>query len=208
MNEPKPFASLSPSLLARKGGARPAMRPQLASLNHVQGAAVAHQMDDDLGWNDMGEADLPQPVSLHPMTGLTADHQIEDDFGGNPMGDAETQVEVESPPALVAAEILQLKPQRISAPVERPAILRQQEEVAERMAAPAGKPRVRRSAASKGRRAAFTLRIDPERHLQLRLACTLTGRSAQQLMTEALDKLILGLPDVSAMAENAGKDRS
>ncbi len=29
MSEPKTFASLGPSLLARKGGARPAMRPQL-----------------------------------------------------------------------------------------------------------------------------------------------------------------------------------
>ena len=32
MSEPKPFASLSPSLLARKGAARPAMRPQLMPL--------------------------------------------------------------------------------------------------------------------------------------------------------------------------------
>ena len=32
MSEPRPFASLSPSLLARKGSARPAMRPQLRPL--------------------------------------------------------------------------------------------------------------------------------------------------------------------------------
>ena len=32
MNEAKPFASLGPTLLARKGGARPAMRPQLSPL--------------------------------------------------------------------------------------------------------------------------------------------------------------------------------
>jgi hypothetical protein len=43
MSLAKPLASLSPSLLARKGAARPAMRPQLAiSL-------------DDLGWNDHGD---------------------------------------------------------------------------------------------------------------------------------------------------------
>jgi len=34
MNEPKSFASLSPSLLARKGGARPAMRPQLLPMTY------------------------------------------------------------------------------------------------------------------------------------------------------------------------------
>lgn len=49
MTENRPFASLSSSLLARKGAARPAMRrPAMHSpLNN----ASAH---DDLGWNDMG----------------------------------------------------------------------------------------------------------------------------------------------------------
>ena len=41
-SEPKPFASLSPGLLARKGAAKPAMRPQVFSSMNVQ---------DDLGWN-------------------------------------------------------------------------------------------------------------------------------------------------------------
>jgi len=45
-SEPKPFASLSSGLLARKGAARPAMRPQ----GFGQGAAGL----EDLGWNDMG----------------------------------------------------------------------------------------------------------------------------------------------------------
>ena len=46
MNEPKPFASLSSGLLARKGAARPAMRPQ--GFGQVSGNL------EDLGWNDMG----------------------------------------------------------------------------------------------------------------------------------------------------------
>ena len=46
MNEPKPFASLSSGLLARKGAARPAMRPQ--GFGQVGGNL------EDLGWNDMG----------------------------------------------------------------------------------------------------------------------------------------------------------
>ena len=46
MNEPKPIASLSSGLLARKGAARPAMRPQ--GFGQVSGNL------EDLGWNDMG----------------------------------------------------------------------------------------------------------------------------------------------------------
>ena len=52
MTEPKTFASLTPTLLARKGGAKPAMRPQLAPLHQFH-EATARQFDD-LGWNDMG----------------------------------------------------------------------------------------------------------------------------------------------------------
>ncbi|HMP57349.1 MAG TPA: hypothetical protein PKD92_12360, partial [Novosphingobium sp.] len=53
MTDPKPFASLSPSLLARKGSARPAMRPQIQPLRQFH-EATARQIEDDLGWNDMG----------------------------------------------------------------------------------------------------------------------------------------------------------
>ena len=64
----------------------------------------------------------------------------------------------------------------------------------------------RRSALSHGRRAAFTLRVDAERHLKLRLACTLRNRSAQQVVTEALDRLLADFPEVTALAEHvAGK---
>jgi hypothetical protein len=49
MSQRSSFASLAPPLLARKGAAKPAMRPQ--------DWAPAKQHDiDDLGWNDMGEA--------------------------------------------------------------------------------------------------------------------------------------------------------
>src|SRR5260221_8240036 len=78
--EAKPFASLSSGLLARKGAARPAMRPQ--------GFAQGGNGLEDLGWNDMGfeppkAADAPrdedhdafgEDVVEHPRahpTGLT-----------------------------------------------------------------------------------------------------------------------------------------
>ena len=40
-------------------------------------------------------------------------------------------------------------------------------------------------------KAAFTLRLDAKRHLKLRLACAVNGRSAQQLVTDALDHLLV-----------------
>ena len=53
MSEAKTFASLSSGLLARKGAAKPAMRPQGFGQT---GAGL-----DDLGWNDMGYS-APQPA--------------------------------------------------------------------------------------------------------------------------------------------------
>jgi hypothetical protein len=52
-------------------------------------------------------------------------------------------------------------------------------------------------------KAAFTLRLDPERHLKLRLACAVRGRSAQQLVTDALDQLLIGMPELDDMADKA-----
>ncbi len=70
MSVAKPLASLSSGLLARKGAARPAMRPQLAMTMEEQrrvlvsmGEAAPAVEPDDLGWNDMGE-DAPQRAQL------------------------------------------------------------------------------------------------------------------------------------------------
>jgi hypothetical protein len=56
-----------------------------------------------------------------------------------------------------------------------------------------------RPAASE-RRAAFTLRLDPERHLKLRLAATMQGVSAQVLLTEALDAMLAEFDDLDVIA--------
>ncbi|MDT9013924.1 MAG: hypothetical protein RL671_2490 [Pseudomonadota bacterium] len=159
MSEPKTFASLSPTLLARKGGARPAMRPQLGPLS---GDSLARQLDD-LGWNDMG----------HDGTGA-----------GEPRG----------------AEVVSIDREALAPAVAQiPEVVRQRAEAICRASPP------RRSALAEGRRAAFTLRIDAERHLKLRLACALSNRSAQQLVTEALDQLFDGLPDVAALAAQVAR---
>ena len=58
----KPLASLSATLLARKGQARPAMRRQgMASLAALSSAG------DDLGWNDMGEMGGDPDAALPPV---------------------------------------------------------------------------------------------------------------------------------------------
>lgn len=158
MSEPKPIASLTPTLLARKGSARPAMRPQLAPLPQLQ-EATARQIDD-LGWNDMGH----EPA--------------------------------EAPPQV--AEVVRLGAQADDEP-RVPEVLRRRAKVAARL------ERSRRSALAQGRKAAFTLRLDAERHLKLRLACTLANRSAQQLVTEALDEMLAGIPEVATLADQVKK---
>ena len=61
------------------------------------------------------------------------------------------------------------------------------------------------AAAPAGRRAAFTLRLDSERHLRLKLACTIKGCSAQVLVTEALDRLLSEIPDAAEIASKLAK---
>ena len=123
------FASLSSTLLARKGGAKPAMRPQSGILGPVDGKEAAASLD--------------------------APNQVRASLN------------------------------KIQAQLERPAQPR---------------PMVRKAAAAQGKRAAFTLRLDQERHLMLRLACTVRGRSAQQLVTDALDALLAEMPEIASLA--------
>ncbi len=177
MSEPKPFASLGPSLLARKGGARPAMRPQFGALAHAYQPEI-----EDLGWNDMGaepEAEAPaMPQHTAPVLALT--------------------------PAEPACEQAAEPMQPIAAP--EPEIHRQQRKVADAVEdapsrfASLGSITPRRSAFAQGRRAAFTLRLDEERHLRLRLATAASGRSAQQLVTEALDRFLSDIPELDGLA--------
>ena len=79
------------------------------------------------------------------------------------------------------------------------------EQIASRIGKDTRRGKPRRSALAEGRSAAFTLRLDADRHLELRLASALEGRSAQQLLTEALDKMINDLPAVAELAACAGK---
>ena len=52
-------------------------------------------------------------------------------------------------------------------------------------------------------KAAFTLRLDRERHLKLRLACALTGQSAQKMVTDALDRLLAEMTELDELVDQA-----
>ena len=73
MSDPKPLASLSSSLLARKGGAKPAMRRQGINFPDTS-PDFGEDQQDDLGWNDMGydsnpdhSADKEEQIHHNPL---------------------------------------------------------------------------------------------------------------------------------------------
>ena len=209
--EPKPFASLSSGLLARKGAARPAMRPQ--GFGQVAGGL------EDLGWNDMGfeppkpaatERDAEhdafgEPIAEHPVlnghAGLTPvdspvhSQQAEIVHRFNEADDDEEDSLDET------AEPYDAEGELAEQPVAKaPAIERV---IAALPAAVSRRAKQPRAAPGAKGKAAFTLRLDPERHLKLRLACAVSGRSAQLLVTDALDQLLIGMPELNAMADKA-----
>lgn len=167
------FASLSPALLARKGGAKPAMRPQNTA-GATDGATAAANLED-LGWNDMGDDPGARVVRMKPAERAAAESEA------GPVNPVHATID------RIQAKLESL-PQRFPA---APAPLRSA---------------ATRRAANDSRRAAFTLRLDQERHLKLRLACTVRGRSAQQIVTDALDALLAQMPEIDNLAAQVLRD--
>ncbi|MCF2514290.1 hypothetical protein LVY65_04315 [Sphingomonas sp. G124] len=237
MGEPKAFASLSSGLLARKGAARPAMRPQ----GFGQGASGL----EDLGWNDMGfeppkpaivpvrdedhdafGEELPDQPLRNPLAALTPiaspvhdQHaEIAERFAAHDEnGEDEDGEYIDETAELYDPDAEDVEPIMAAASPERepepePELVPEPAPVAvvavpARAVAPVRPRRPRAAAGSKGK-AAFTLRLDPARHLKLRLACAVNGRSAQQLVTDALDQLLNGMPELDSMAERAPRKRA
>lgn len=233
-SNPGAFASLSSGLLARKGAAKPAMRPQGFG---QMGASL-----EDLGWNDMGfeapkptistqardadhdafgdavaEQPLRNPVAAltpSPVHGQQAELAQRLAAASDEGEEEEIAEEVEAPPA--PTPVLRIaKPVTASPLVETPAPVAREASVVEparaaeplpdvvppAVAAPAAiAPLKARAVATTGPKAAFTLRLDQARHLRLRLACAMTGRSAQMLVTEAVDRLIADYPELDSFA--------
>ena len=203
MNESSGFASLTPSLLARKGQARPAMRPQAAILP-AQGSASQVALDD-LGWNDMGD-DRPAAWS---SIGKTASS-----LGMTPMPTAQIPSVVQQQADLSARLGLndgEIDDGLVDGPVHVPSSIveRHAAELATAPTVPAVNPaaapivrdvsRPAATIAATQRKAAFTLRLDPERHLHLRLVCAVSHRSAQQIVLQALDAFLADQPSSAAL---------
>ncbi len=129
---------------------------------------------DDLGWNDMGEDAAQAPPAPPPSTPSPVALHIA--AIQETLDRRRTERRAEEAAPLTA-------PNPIPEPAP-PSVIRAKTQ---------GKPQA-------GARTAFTLRIDAERHLRLRLVSAVTNRSAQQLLTGALDALIAQHPEIDALA--------
>jgi hypothetical protein len=210
-SEAKPFASLSSGLLARKGAARPAMRPQ--------GFGQVGNGLEDLGWNDMGfeppkPADAPRDATHDAFGEDVVEHPRAHPTGltpvGSPVHDQQAELaerlyecEEDSDEDEVDETAEVFEPEAVAEPVaEKPLVVEVVTSAISRAPAPRRAPRPRSVAGTKAK-AAFTLRLDKDRHLKLRLACAVDGRSAQQIVTDALDQLLERMPDLDGLAAKA-----
>lgn len=254
MPEPKPLASLSAGLLARKGAARPAMRRQAQALGN---ASFGNQ--EDLGWNDMGydvdphhgAQDMPRSVDhgLSPMTAPQASPAapVADPFDA--LGQAVDRAMAELPAARPATVQPLDAETVVPESAEPPAVLEQQQRIEQALSAaepvivadpvpadamdairsamtaiPAAapvraaameqaavsssrNPRARSRAGARGN-FAFTLRLDPDRHLRLRLASATSNRSAQQIIIQLIDDYLADLPEIDAFAAQVPASRT
>lgn len=280
MAEPS-FASLEPKLLARKGGAKPAMRPQLAPLVSDADETGERDLDEgaleDLGWNDMGDApesdhagavfedyDTDYETSAEAYGDLGAHSQsnanaAEEDAAHTELDDSASELIPAKRAArahpiidpLSSADIVDLSERRdrraanedfvangrekdeeasafpefqatASDPVVREKVRKSPlfedacdfaeiedthrgDEAITRAASMNSRPAPSANVAG-GRRAAFTLRLDAQRHLKLRLAATMKGESAQALVTAALDQMLAEIDGLDAIAARMKRD--
>ena len=209
MGEPKPIASLSGILLARKGLARPAMR-RSTMLSSNGNAAMSQE---DLGWNDMGYDVDPDPTApmdydhgFHGTNPLAAavpevKHQ-QDRLADALFADLEPQVGFDDEPQ-VGFDNFAEEPESLA---DAPTLVTVTPEpvtplISRRGSTDAPRSRARSKPGLK-EKAAFTLRLDSERHLKLRLACAVRHQSAQQLVTDALDALLESMPEIDDLASH------
>ena len=254
MSDLKPIASLSSSLLARKGAARPAMRRPAPS-HRPSGLE-----QDDLGWNDMGYDVDPDPDAQdersafrqNPLMGAIPHSDPEqsarirevkerlniaslptDDALERAASDAEAPMDVpQSTDNMAQAEAANdrdaIAPQTealngADVRVDDSALAEDtlaeetlaEPSLAETPAQPLlasktrskPKPSVPQATQGKPRiaaqnKAAFTLRLDQDRHLKLRLACAVRNVSAQKLVTAALDEMLAGMPELNELTRH------
>jgi hypothetical protein len=120
-----------------------------------------------------------RPAMRRQMAALEGGGEALEDLGWNDMGEPSPAFEAPLPPVLAQREELADSLAIAGSDADAPVL-------------PTGK-----------RRAAFTLRLDPDRHLRLRLASATRGRSAQKLVMEALDQLLKTMPELEPLAARA-----
>lgn len=205
MNEPKPLASLNGDLLARKGAARPAMRSQMLIPPPIE---ETDSLDpEDLGRDDLGEAEKHRHANIFSLAPSPAKPQIRSGYSVASQPKANSRHAANGMSSDMAT---------------KPKVLVQQEEITAKFnhraadpanhkvpviakangtpSKPAKKPAKTARPKTDAHRAAFTLRLDDDRHLRLRLACAIRNNSAQQIVTEALDRLLDNMPDLESLA--------
>ena len=128
--------------------------------------------------------------------------QVTDDLGWNDMGvgqpvaiQAEPSAPVSSTPAIPTPPVL-IEREALAASIATP--------IVEKSVSIPTATRLKRETQQQGK-AAFTLRVDADRHLKLRLATALTNRSAQDLVTQALDALLDAVPEIDLLVDQLAK---
>ncbi len=252
MSESKPFASLSSGLLARKGGAKPAMRRPNININPEH---VSENGQDDLGWNDMGydvnpdmteetpvekplfnplakAVEVPKPEVKQQQDQIAARLQAsgfaenQDENQGIDNQNDQNSIDDSSPEN--SDGLAEIKPvatlsndpalgENISENVENifpsdaeSILAKKPKPVATKpvaATAKAKKPTVKTKAKTAKAKAAFTLRLDPERHLKLRLACAINNISAQKFVTEALDQILNEMEEINHLSGQVTKSK-
>ncbi len=199
--------------MARKGHAAPAMRRQNMMALAASGAPASDHLED-LGWDDMGEdkghdhasggfAGLspmaPSPVSLAPVVALTPEVEEVPERAELPSVVHQQRVLAEEFAPVVPVEAITVAevPAEVAAPVRASDVV---------LAEAVQSVRPRAAPGSRGK-AAFTLRLDAERHLKLRVVCALRHRSAQQIVTEALDAYLAKQPIPAGLANGSSPPR-
>jgi len=169
---------------AHPSGLTPVQSPLHSQQAEIAARVAAVEPADDL---ELDSDDTAEPYQAEPEALVEpqahADPESETEFDAAPEAPAE------------AVSVIQVKPAKAQAPVAA---------ALPRAIAPR-RDRQPRSAAGSKAKAAFTLRLEPDRHLKLRLACALDGRSAQHLVTDALDQLLAKMPELEAMAVTANR---
>ncbi|BAV63851.1 plasmid partition protein ParG [Sphingobium cloacae] len=138
-----------------------------------------------------------QPAMRRPVLGLgaaAAAAATQDDLGWNDMGDPPMASSPQPSPVVGLTPMIHALPREV--PV--PSVVAERRGLAERVAETLSAPN---RGAGSTRKTAFTLRLDAERHLRLRLACAVAGRSAQQIVTEAVDNYLSDLPEIDRLVQ-------